>query len=441
MLSPLNARYGRAAGGSVNVVTKTGSNDFAGSLRSSFNRQTWDANSNLFPVTATDSLQRSWDVVVSGPILKDKLWFNIASIITPKSAAGASFNWGGISWRDPRAVYPTQIASVDNVTATNLVTGAPLGTPGNLVPANYDYGFPQAGAQFTQNTTSNYIDAKLTGAISPDHIVEYAFMRASKTITNADPNNDLWHSVRVQSLGDLKDNRSIDSFIYRGTLSSSMFVEGRFTQNQDKKTLPQGDTNYAGGKEGVFQHGLYAPGYALDPTGTAAYDAVGGNAYGYQPFGPWASPSPETQKSQSINLDLKWIKDTAVGTHEFDFGIDTYGTTYSDNADFNTTDLGTNNRQYVIGGYYQSTTNPENLIFPVIAYGPGTNIQPETAFNKWNMGLAPSMIQYPAPPAAPSRRAWRPSTPTTCGPSTSTGTPCSACASSSRRSPTAPGPS
>jgi hypothetical protein len=401
VLSPLNARYGRANGGAVNVVTKTGSNEFSGSLRSTFNRQTWNASNALFPVTPTDSLQRHWDLVVSGPIVKDKLWFNIASILTPNSANGASFNWGGIGWRDPRAVYPTTNPNVDGVTATNLVNGQPL--PGSLVPSGYVYGFPQAGAQFVQDTKSNYIEAKLTGAITPDHTLEYAFMRSSKTTTNTDPNNDLWHSVRVQSLGDLKDDRSIDSLTYRGTLSSSLFLEARYTQNEDKLTKPQGDTEYAGGKEALFQHGLYAPGYASNPTGTLSYDALGQQAYGYQPFGPWVSPNPATQKSRSYNVDLKWLRDTDLGSHEFDFGLDGYGTTYSDNADFNTTDLGSNNRQYVIGGYYQSATDPTNLIFPVIAYVPPTatsnptNVQPETAFNKWNMGLAPTMIQYTGP--------------------------------------------
>jgi hypothetical protein len=393
VLSPLNARYGRAAGGSVNVITKTGGNDFTGSLRSSFNRQSWNANSDLFPVKATDDLQRSWDLVVSGPIIKDKLWFNIASTLSPKSANGQSFNWGGIGWRDPRAVYPTQNANIDQVTGTDLTTGAALAN--SKVPAGYVFGFPQAGAQFTQDTTNSYVEAKVTGAITSDHILEYAFMRSSKTTTNADPNNDLWHSVRVQSLGDLKDDRKIDGLTYRGTLSSSVFVEARFTANEDKITKPQGDTKYAGGKEGVFQHGLGIT--SGIPYTTAAQDAAGANAYGYQPFGPWVSPNPSKQKSTSYNIDVKWIKDLGLGTHEFDFGIDGYTTKYDNNADFNTTDLGSNNRQYVIGGYYQKANDPTALLFPVIAYTPGLNRQPEGAWNKWTMGLAPTMIQYTGP--------------------------------------------
>jgi len=396
VLSPLNARYGRAAGGSVNVVTKTGGNDFSGSVRSSFSRQTWNANDALFPVTPTDNLQRSWDLVVSGPIVKDRLWFNVASVLSPKSATGQSFNYGGITWRDPRGVYPTTNANIDAVTATNLATGVPL--PSSKVPTGYVFGFPQAGAQFTQETNSSYIEAKVTGAITPDHIVEYAFMRSSKTTTNADPNNDLWHSVRVQSLGDLKNDRKIDGLTYRGTLSSSLFVEARYTTNEDKITKPQGDTKYAGGRAAVFQHGLYAPGYTSNPADAATFAALGGDAYGYQPFGPWVSNKPSRQRSTSYNLDFKWIKDLGLGSHEFDFGIDGYGSKYDNNADFNTTDLGSLNRQYVIGGYYQRASDPTDLIFPVIRYVPGTtNIKAEGAFKKWNMGLAPSMIQYTGP--------------------------------------------
>ncbi len=393
VLSPLNARFGRAAGGSVNVVTKTGGNDFSGSIRANFSRQTWNAENSLFPVEETDDLQRSWNMVLSGPILKDRLWFNVATIMKPESANGASFNWGGIGWRDPRAVYATRIAALDAVTATDLTTGVPLA--GSRVPNGYVFGFPQAGATFSQVSKQTYIEAKITGAISQNHVVEYAFMRSSSTKTNADPNDDLWHSVRVQTLGELETNRKVDTLTYRGALTNELFVEARYSGNETKLTKPQGDRKYAGGRAAVFQHGLgITDGVAYTH---AAQAAAGANAYGYQPFGPWVSPTPTRLRSASYNVDLKWIKAMGIGSHEFDFGLDGYSTKYDNNSNFQTSDLGSDNRQYVIGGYYQRASDPTDLIFPVIAYAPNTNRVPEGAFGKWSMGLAPTMIQYTGP--------------------------------------------
>ena len=42
--SQLNARYGRTNGGAINVVTKSGSNVFEGTIRSSIDRPSWGTN-------------------------------------------------------------------------------------------------------------------------------------------------------------------------------------------------------------------------------------------------------------------------------------------------------------------------------------------------------------------------------------------------------------
>lgn len=428
VLSPLNARYGRAAGGSVNVVTKTGSNDFSGSIRSTFTRQSWDATSAQFPNPLSDSLQRTWNVVVSGPIIKDRLWFNVATILSPESSTNATLvPPGGNGWRFPVGVFPTGNHNADSMLATNLITGAPL--PGSTIPAGYGFGFPYMGSagasgipvltgtgypvpQVVKNT---YWEGKITGAIVPDHILEYAIMRSDRTKTNTDPNDDMWHDVRPQSLGTLETKRSIDGLTYRGTLSPTLFIEARYTMNETKLVKPLGDPMYGGGQDALYQHGLVmnvVPGSATMTDAQAAanywanegyaapnkpYTASGVMAYGYQPFGPWVSATPTKEKSTSYNLDVKWIREAGSGSHEIDFGIDGYSTKYDNNANFNTSDLGSLNRQYVIGGYLQSMTDPTKLLFPVVNYDGNAFRDPELAFLKWSYGTAPTMIQYTGP--------------------------------------------
>ena len=77
-----NAEYGRATGGLVNVVTKSGSNEFKGSVFAYFQPGALTAAAETTPnnassIDATGNLAYSADFgfELGGPIIKDKLWF------------------------------------------------------------------------------------------------------------------------------------------------------------------------------------------------------------------------------------------------------------------------------------------------------------------------------------------------------------------------------
>jgi len=77
-----NAEYGRATGGIVNVVTKSGSNEFKGSVFAYWQPGFLTASSNPTPQNATSidvnrnvALDADFGFELGGPIIKDKLWF------------------------------------------------------------------------------------------------------------------------------------------------------------------------------------------------------------------------------------------------------------------------------------------------------------------------------------------------------------------------------
>jgi outer membrane receptor for ferrienterochelin and colicin len=70
----ISAEYGRFSGGVVNVITKSGGNDFSGSLRTSFINQDWEAATPL-TITQTDKIVPTYEATLGGPILRDRLWF------------------------------------------------------------------------------------------------------------------------------------------------------------------------------------------------------------------------------------------------------------------------------------------------------------------------------------------------------------------------------
>jgi outer membrane receptor protein involved in Fe transport len=79
-----NAEYGRATGGIVNVVTKTGSNELHGSIFGNLSPGALIASSKTVvrdggSIDRSDGTDYAWDVgaELGGPIIKDKLWFHV----------------------------------------------------------------------------------------------------------------------------------------------------------------------------------------------------------------------------------------------------------------------------------------------------------------------------------------------------------------------------
>ena len=70
----VSARYGRFQGGVVNAVTKTGGNSYDGTLRATFDNQSWNSQTP-FGEPQADNLNEYYQLTVGGFILKDHLWW------------------------------------------------------------------------------------------------------------------------------------------------------------------------------------------------------------------------------------------------------------------------------------------------------------------------------------------------------------------------------
>jgi hypothetical protein len=73
----VSAEYGRFSGGVVNVLTKSGGNDFSGSLRTKVTNQSWVAETPL-TVKRTDKNIPTYEATLGGPIMRDRVWFFLA---------------------------------------------------------------------------------------------------------------------------------------------------------------------------------------------------------------------------------------------------------------------------------------------------------------------------------------------------------------------------
>ena len=73
--SGFGAEYGRATGGIVNVVTKSGGNEFSGSFDVRYNSFKLADEGDYYDPDFTPFRSTPWGVTLGGPIVKDRLWF------------------------------------------------------------------------------------------------------------------------------------------------------------------------------------------------------------------------------------------------------------------------------------------------------------------------------------------------------------------------------
>ncbi|MGE3510345.1 MAG: carboxypeptidase regulatory-like domain-containing protein [Vicinamibacterales bacterium] len=136
LTSGISAEYGRFSGGVINAVTKSGSNAFSGSYRLNLLNPGWTTETPFQVArnqTNPDTLQRTQEMTLGGPILRDRLWF---------FAAG-------------------RLAGVDNV--RNL---------------------PQTGIQLLSNDKGRRGELKLTGTVATNHTIQGGFLNNPRTVTN-----------------------------------------------------------------------------------------------------------------------------------------------------------------------------------------------------------------------------------------------------------------
>ncbi len=123
------AEFGQATGGVINLVTKSGGNDFSGSLDIRYRDQDFTENGDHFDKDAQANSFEDYSMTLGGPILRDKLWFFVSyeKVNTEAQNVGAQFvreydgqNYiGKLTW---------QIA--DSHRATFRYSGDPADIPG-----------------------------------------------------------------------------------------------------------------------------------------------------------------------------------------------------------------------------------------------------------------------------------------------------------------------
>lgn len=295
--SPLNAKTGNTSSGVVSQVTRRGSNEFKGSIRAklskggdvaggSFVNGSWVANDTPLnnrlgvPNAANhaayvDSLNRTYEIAISGPIIPDRLTFTYGTRLTPDVLSSA--------------------------TAYQVTSNG-----GGYVPfggANHRAETYQEGGTryFTSGNTFNQYS--LFYQINENHQIEYKYSEVNKTqaatTVSSNPQTDV--------TGSDKFFQQLYGFTYHGLLGNNQILEIRYGVNRSDSRYFSGPnapiTLYSGSASNTNLISMYGQGktYVID--------------------GGTADTAPDSRKIRSILVNYNAFKEWH-GQHIIDAGFE-----------------------------------------------------------------------------------------------------------------------
>jgi hypothetical protein len=370
VLSAVNARNGRSLGSQFVVVTKRGSNEFQGSLRGRYQRANWATDAG----TATSfslgqdgddaSLQR-WEYTVSGPILKDRIWFAVSGSHSPATSFSRQHGFwdetfgGSIAQLGPVLTRNTAYANTDAVLHAGL--------PG------YSLDIPTQPTPYPQMIQTGQWDVHLSGLISTNHMLEARF---GKNKTDYKPSS----GIESPQAGMQTSNINHDSnwaLNYQATLAANVMLEATLSSVKRESGDEIGRVNGARTPLMVnLQSADASRNYPLYSQNTQVFPGPGFNMMRNS-----ASGQLQTHANKNFEVNLRAFVDF-FGLHELDFGGESYSAIYNPGNSY-----GDDNQQVYAGGYLR---NGADYRFPTVVWEPTVNKITGSVFN-W--GVAPVLLQ------------------------------------------------
>lgn len=173
----VSAEYGRFSGGVVNVLTKSGGNDFSGSYRATLNNQKWEGKTPQ-TVTQTDKVVPTHELTLGGPVLHDRLWFFLAGR--------------------------------DRNQEETRTTAAPVRAP------------------YTNVRDQRRYEGKLTASVSPRH----SLLGSYSKIEDTENGNAFSGILDLASLVDRETPQELWSVNYTGSMTDSLLVTAQYSRRE-----------------------------------------------------------------------------------------------------------------------------------------------------------------------------------------------------------------
>ena len=183
LTSGISAEYGRFSGGVINVITRSGGNDFSGSYRLNMYKPSWTSVTPFERESGTDEREGDLrdnldhEITLGGPVLRDRLWFFYSGLIT-RQAGTDTFNETGIGFDTSSAEDRNQV--------------------------------------------------KLTATLAPGHTVSGNYLRRALSFTDA----SFSFSVAPSTISTGRRPQDLFVTTYRGALANDVFAEVQYSQKR-----------------------------------------------------------------------------------------------------------------------------------------------------------------------------------------------------------------
>ncbi len=172
----VSAEFGRFTGGVVNVLTKSGGNNFKGSLRINLANQDWQEKTR-FTVTQSDELNETYDATLGGFVMKDRLWF---------FGAGRDFD------------------------------------------TDEQKTLPRVGLPYGERDSQTRLEGKLTANLTKSHNLIGSYFDIDQA-TEGDTFGDV---IELSALSNREDPQELWAINYNGIFSRSFFLEVQYSERE-----------------------------------------------------------------------------------------------------------------------------------------------------------------------------------------------------------------
>lgn len=126
LTSGISAEYGRFSGGVINIITKSGGNDFSGSFRASYTNPSWQDET---PFEKENGIQHesktntAYQATLGGRVLRDRLWFFLAGRTQERSTT-ETFDVSGVGYNQVSDNDRFEIKLTANFNDSHSLTGS-----------------------------------------------------------------------------------------------------------------------------------------------------------------------------------------------------------------------------------------------------------------------------------------------------------------------------
>jgi outer membrane receptor protein involved in Fe transport len=338
----VSAEFGRFTGGVVSAITKSGGNEFSGSVRDTLDNPKWTEKSISTQAEPIDHTNNTYEETLGGRIIRDRLWFFVAG-------------------------RQSKVSSNRTISAIRTLPNAAIGA-------------------YTVSTSSPRQEYKLTTNITQKHSLVGSYLTNNQ---KADKNCQAGClDLRTINTDGVENPNNFKTLHYNGVLTNSFLIEGDFAKKYFAFVGFGGNTP------------------AHQPNPTAAYLAEGSPASDQVITGamfnaPYFCGSCGAELRNDSEWEVKgryFLGTKSLGTHNMVVGYDNWSETRQSNNYQSPTDFRFDSRfnepkqmpdgtvQIALAGAANGSRD-RFIYFPVALASLGSDLKTKSTFfnDKWDL--------------------------------------------------------